>query len=68
LDDALRAASLVACYVHPKLSSSNVTIQPSLWEAFQRAADEELRDFSEEADRAADRAEGLATAKPRGRA
>jgi hypothetical protein len=63
-DEAARVAGLVAPYIHPRLSSSNVTIKPSLRDMLLQATDEELAEFAEEADLAAD----LAEVKPRGSA
>jgi hypothetical protein len=49
---------MVAPYIHPRLSSANVTVKPSLREMLAQATDEELAEFAEEADLAAELAEG----------
>ena len=68
-DEAARVASLVAPFVHPRLSSSTVEVKPSLREMLLQATDEELAAFAEEADAVADLAKAdLARTKPRGSA
>jgi len=66
-DQAVAVAALVAPFIHPRLSGSNVTIK--LREILAQRSDEELAEFAEEAEHLADLAEGgLVTAKPRGNA
>ena len=67
--EAQQSAALAAPYLHPRLSSSNITVKPSLREVFAQASDAELRSFIEENERElANTPEALATAKPKGRA
>jgi hypothetical protein len=66
-DEAARVASLVAPYVHPRLSCSSVTVRPRLSEM----TDDELRAFVEEAEEEVRRLGGtevLSTVKPAGSA
>jgi hypothetical protein len=68
-DEAARVASLVAPYIHPRLTATALTVKPSIAEIITSASDEELAEFAEEAERAADLAEDrLATVTPKGTA
>jgi hypothetical protein len=66
LDDAARIAAMVAPYIHPRLTSSAVTVRPRLGEM----SDAELQAFLAEVAEAEQRigAEGLSSAKPAGSA
>jgi hypothetical protein len=50
-DQAVAVAALVAPYVHPRLSCSNITVKPSLREVLVQTSDEELTAFIEESER-----------------
>src|SRR5215831_2415637 len=64
-DEAARIAAMVAPYIHPRLTSSAITVRPRLSEM----SDEELAAFIEEAERDAGITEDeLASFKPRGTA
>ena len=64
-DEAARIAALVAPYIHPRLTSSAITVRPRLSEM----SDEELATFIEEARQDAGITEDeLASFKPRGNA
>jgi hypothetical protein len=59
-DEAARVASLVAPYIHPRLTSASMTVRPSLADILAAASDEELCEFAEEADLADVRTKGTA--------
>jgi hypothetical protein len=65
LDKAARIAAMVAPYIHPRLTSSAITVRPRLSEM----SDAELAAFIQKAEQDAGISEGaLASFKPRGNA